>query len=417
VPSGGALAFAPTAKPSVTRWRVLQRHAGMVRVELEALTGRTHQLRLHAALPPPLGLGAPILGDHFYGDPAGVHSSFLHQLLLRCIERGRAEMAADCVGGTSGCQTDNSAFTKQQVTTGALLLLLHALNSRWIGEATAATSGGSPAADAGAELLGASSHALLDALLQSNVASVSATDGLRFIAGGPRVKFNRLLLHAREVHLVDHFNYGGAAAAAAAHLSTLVASAGAAPTVATRPPGQPERQHAEKPRTKRGAANAPPAKAVPPAHQRTDGVTTISTRSPEWQAAMSEARQMWPVHDVSGPPHLALGGGIDNDPSITGAGGHSGLTLHWSSVNVPQTKAPLGTEAAPGSAHSTLADTHAPGRAESPTSTRRRADAARAACPVHQSFSLRTYAAEVDDKGSGKLAPRRIVAFSASTPF
>ena len=46
-----------------TRWSVLARAPGRVRVELEPLTGRTHQLRLHCAV----GLGAPILGDQLYG--------------------------------------------------------------------------------------------------------------------------------------------------------------------------------------------------------------------------------------------------------------------------------------------------------------------------------------------------------------
>ncbi len=46
---------------AVTRWRLLEGH----RVALFPLTGRTHQLRAHAAHP--LGLGAPILGDRLYG--------------------------------------------------------------------------------------------------------------------------------------------------------------------------------------------------------------------------------------------------------------------------------------------------------------------------------------------------------------
>ena len=51
-----------TGKPSRTRCRVLQRLAGHTLVELEPLTGRTHQLRLHCA-----HLGCPILGDPQYG--------------------------------------------------------------------------------------------------------------------------------------------------------------------------------------------------------------------------------------------------------------------------------------------------------------------------------------------------------------
>lgn len=52
-------------KPSVTRFRVLGTEDHFTRVEFQPLTGRTHQLRLHAA--DPQGLGVPILGDRLYG--------------------------------------------------------------------------------------------------------------------------------------------------------------------------------------------------------------------------------------------------------------------------------------------------------------------------------------------------------------
>ena len=51
-----------TGKPSRTRVRVLERFEGHTLVELEPLTGRTHQLRLHCA-----HVGCPILGDPQYG--------------------------------------------------------------------------------------------------------------------------------------------------------------------------------------------------------------------------------------------------------------------------------------------------------------------------------------------------------------
>jgi len=54
-------------KSAVTRWQVLERRAGRTRVAFFPLTGRTHQLRVHAAHP--LGLGAPIVGDRLYGHP------------------------------------------------------------------------------------------------------------------------------------------------------------------------------------------------------------------------------------------------------------------------------------------------------------------------------------------------------------
>jgi tRNA pseudouridine32 synthase/23S rRNA pseudouridine746 synthase len=51
-------------KPSVTRWRVLSHNHGdaTTRVELEPVTGRSHQLRVHL-----LALGHAILGDALYG--------------------------------------------------------------------------------------------------------------------------------------------------------------------------------------------------------------------------------------------------------------------------------------------------------------------------------------------------------------
>ena len=54
-----------TGKASQTRWRPLAGAApiGATRLELEPLTGRTHQLRVHMA-----ALGHPILGDALYGD-------------------------------------------------------------------------------------------------------------------------------------------------------------------------------------------------------------------------------------------------------------------------------------------------------------------------------------------------------------
>jgi tRNA pseudouridine32 synthase/23S rRNA pseudouridine746 synthase len=54
-------------KAAVTEWQVLERRGERTRVAFFPLTGRTHQLRVHAAHP--LGLGAPIVGDRLYGHP------------------------------------------------------------------------------------------------------------------------------------------------------------------------------------------------------------------------------------------------------------------------------------------------------------------------------------------------------------
>jgi tRNA pseudouridine32 synthase / 23S rRNA pseudouridine746 synthase len=51
-------------KPSMTQYRVLETVGNQTRLELKPLTGRTHQLRVHAAQ----GLGTPIVGDRLYGD-------------------------------------------------------------------------------------------------------------------------------------------------------------------------------------------------------------------------------------------------------------------------------------------------------------------------------------------------------------
>lgn len=56
-------------KPAVTGWRALEHRGGRTLVELCPLTGRTHQLRVHAAHP--RGLDAPICGDRLYGRAGG----------------------------------------------------------------------------------------------------------------------------------------------------------------------------------------------------------------------------------------------------------------------------------------------------------------------------------------------------------
>lgn len=68
-------------KPSLTQFRRLS-GAGNARVEFIPITGRTHQLRVHAA--DPQGLGIPILGDRLYGDQTGGERLYLHARELHC---------------------------------------------------------------------------------------------------------------------------------------------------------------------------------------------------------------------------------------------------------------------------------------------------------------------------------------------
>ncbi len=70
-------------KPSLTRYRVIARDdpARSTRLDLEPVTGRAHQLRLHL-----LSLGHPILGDALYAPPsvqARADRLLLHASALR----------------------------------------------------------------------------------------------------------------------------------------------------------------------------------------------------------------------------------------------------------------------------------------------------------------------------------------------
>ena len=71
-------------KPAITRYEVLaydDPRPGITRIAFYPLTGRTHQLRVHAAHPE--GLNAPILGDALYGKPGA--RLYLHAERLEFI--------------------------------------------------------------------------------------------------------------------------------------------------------------------------------------------------------------------------------------------------------------------------------------------------------------------------------------------
>ncbi len=61
-------------KPSITKFRVMDETEQGTRVEFVPVTGRTHQLRVHAVE----GLGMPILGDRLYGCVATATRLHLH---------------------------------------------------------------------------------------------------------------------------------------------------------------------------------------------------------------------------------------------------------------------------------------------------------------------------------------------------
>lgn len=66
-------------KPSLTRYRLLAHDvvSSCSRVELEPVTGRSHQLRVHLA-----SIGHPILGDPLYGDASRAPRLLLHACRL-----------------------------------------------------------------------------------------------------------------------------------------------------------------------------------------------------------------------------------------------------------------------------------------------------------------------------------------------
>jgi tRNA pseudouridine32 synthase/23S rRNA pseudouridine746 synthase len=81
-------------QPSLTRWRVLGpgSQAGSTRLELEPVTGRTHQLRVHLK-----ALGHPIVGDSLYAPGAIATAAprlLLHACELRLVHPHSAEPLA-----------------------------------------------------------------------------------------------------------------------------------------------------------------------------------------------------------------------------------------------------------------------------------------------------------------------------------
>ena len=55
-------------KSARTHWKVISRENGKTKIHFFPITGRTHQLRVHAAHPQ--GLNTPIIGDDLYGTKA-----------------------------------------------------------------------------------------------------------------------------------------------------------------------------------------------------------------------------------------------------------------------------------------------------------------------------------------------------------
>lgn len=79
----------PKGKPALTRWEKLAEQGGRALILFRPTTGRTHQLRVHAAS----GLGAAIVGDPIYG--AANAPMLLHAWRLRLARQGKAPIEAE----------------------------------------------------------------------------------------------------------------------------------------------------------------------------------------------------------------------------------------------------------------------------------------------------------------------------------
>ncbi len=87
------MAVTPDGRHAVTGYRVRERFAGWTLLELDLVTGRTHQIRVHLA-----ALGHPVGGDPVYGTgtsrkgPDGLERLFLHAWRLELVSPTTAKL-------------------------------------------------------------------------------------------------------------------------------------------------------------------------------------------------------------------------------------------------------------------------------------------------------------------------------------
>jgi tRNA pseudouridine32 synthase/23S rRNA pseudouridine746 synthase len=80
-------------KPAKTQWKVIKRYKQQTKIHFYPITGRTHQLRVHAAHVK--GLNTPIVGDDLYGNSANrlhLHAEYLEFNHPKTQERMRFQV-------------------------------------------------------------------------------------------------------------------------------------------------------------------------------------------------------------------------------------------------------------------------------------------------------------------------------------
>lgn len=88
--AGWRMVADPRGKAAATGWRAMTVRDGRTLVEFRPRTGRTHQIRVHAAT----GLGAAVVGDPVYGR-GGPDGMLLHAAELVVPRPGKAPIRAE----------------------------------------------------------------------------------------------------------------------------------------------------------------------------------------------------------------------------------------------------------------------------------------------------------------------------------
>ena len=81
---------AKKGKPATTDWKMLDTKRGYALVEFRPETGRTHQIRVHAAS----GIGIPLLADPVYGKAISGQRTMLHASSLHVQREGKTPIEA-----------------------------------------------------------------------------------------------------------------------------------------------------------------------------------------------------------------------------------------------------------------------------------------------------------------------------------